>query len=90
MVMLFMILIYGKYGIIANIALISFGLITIAIYRLVPITLTLPGIAGFLLGMQNNFDFLFWIGMGITIYWFAYFFVHDIFIHQRIKFLWNS
>ena len=50
----------------------------------------LPGIAGLFLGMQNNFNFLFWIGLGITIYGFAYFFVHDIFIHQRFKFLRNS
>lgn len=27
----------------------------------------------------------FWIGMGITAYGFAYFMVHDIFIHQRFK-----
>ena len=50
----------------------------------------LPGIAGLFFGMQNNFNFLFWIGLGITIYGFAYFFVHDIFIHQRFKFLRNT
>ncbi len=33
---------------------------------------------------------LFWIGLGITIYGAAYFFVHDLFIHQRIKVLKNS
>lgn len=49
----------------------------------------LPGIAGLFLGMQQNYNFLFWIGLGITIYGIAYFFVHDIFIHQRIKFLRN-
>ena len=46
----------------------------------------LPGIAGLFFGMRNDFDFLFWIGLGITIYGFTYFFVHDIFIHQRFKF----
>lgn len=56
MVMLFMILIYGKYGLIANIALIIFGIITLAIYKLVPITLTLPGIAGFLLSVGMAVD----------------------------------
>ena len=50
----------------------------------------IPGIAGLFLGMQSDYNFLFWIGLGITIYGFAYFFVHDIFIHQRIKFLRNS
>ena len=47
----------------------------------------LPGIVGLFFGMQNNFNSLFWVGLGITIYGFAYFFVHDIFIHQRFKFL---
>ena len=50
-VMSFMGLYYGKMGIIANIALIIYGLITMAIYKLVPITLTLPGIAGFILSV---------------------------------------
>jgi len=49
----------------------------------------LPGIAGLFIGIQNNFNLFFWIGLGITIYGFAYFFVHDIFIHQRFKFLRN-
>ncbi|MDP3917769.1 MAG: protein translocase subunit SecD, partial [Candidatus Woesebacteria bacterium] len=56
MVSLFMILVYGKYGVIADIALIIFGLITLAIYKLVPITLTLPGIAGFLLSVGMAVD----------------------------------
>ncbi len=46
-----------------------------------------PGILLLWFGMQNNFNFLFWIGVGITIYGFTYFVVHDIFIHQRFKFL---
>ena len=49
----------------------------------------IPGIAGLFFGMQNGYNFLFWIGLGITIYGFTYFFVHEIFIHQRIKFLRN-
>ncbi|MFM9944191.1 MAG: beta-carotene hydroxylase [Bacteroidia bacterium] len=49
----------------------------------------LPGIAGLFFGMQSNFNFLFWIGLGITIYGFTYFLVHDIFIHQRFKILRN-
>ena len=46
----------------------------------------LPGIASLFVGLKNNFDAFFWIGLGITIYGFAYFFIHDIFIHQRFKF----
>jgi len=32
-----------------------------------------------------DLGFMFYIGIGITLYGFAYFFVHDIFIHQRFK-----
>jgi beta-carotene 3-hydroxylase len=47
----------------------------------------IPGILGLYFGLKNNFNLLFWIGLGITIYGFAYFLIHDIFIHQRFKFL---
>jgi beta-carotene 3-hydroxylase len=47
----------------------------------------LPGITGLFCGMSMDYNFLFWMGLGITIYGFAYFLVHDIFIHQRFKFL---
>jgi len=50
----------------------------------------LPGIAGLLFGKQQDYNFIFWIGLGITIYGFTYFLVHDIFIHQRFKFLRNA
>lgn len=50
----------------------------------------LPGIAGLFFGMQQGYNFPFWIGLGITLYGFAYFFVHDIFIHQRFKIFRNA
>lgn len=56
MVMIFMILAYGRFGIIANLALIVFGALTLAIYKLIPIVLTLPGIAGFLLTVGMAVD----------------------------------
>jgi beta-carotene 3-hydroxylase len=49
----------------------------------------LPGIAGLYWGLHNDFNFFFWIGLGITFYGFTYFVVHDIFIHQRFKLLRN-
>lgn len=49
----------------------------------------IPGIVGLLFGIKNDFNFLFWIGLGITLYGFTYFLVHDIFIHQRFKILRN-
>ncbi|WP_324721146.1 sterol desaturase family protein [Salinimicrobium sp. HB62] len=47
----------------------------------------IPGIVCLYLGMEAGYNFLFWIGLGITLYGTAYFFVHDIFIHQRFKIL---
>lgn len=56
----FMIIVYRKLGILADIALVIYGLITMAIYKLFPITLTLPGVAGFLLsiGMATDANIL--------------------------------
>lgn len=56
MVCLFMILLYGKYGVIADIGLVVFGVITLALYKLIPVVLTLPGIAGFLLSVGMAVD----------------------------------
>lgn len=46
----------------------------------------LPAIICFLIGF-DGFSTPFWIGLGITLYGIAYFFIHDLFIHQRIKVL---
>jgi len=56
MVLLFMILAYGKLGFFADLALIVFGLMTLALYKLIPVVLTLPGIAGFLLSVGMAVD----------------------------------
>lgn len=45
----------------------------------------LPTIALMYFGSLQNFNDLFFIGLGIMLYGMAYFFVHDIFIHQRLK-----
>lgn len=50
----------------------------------------LPAIWLIYLGMEGAYNYLFFIGLGITLYGMAYFFVHDIFIHQRIKILTNT
>jgi beta-carotene 3-hydroxylase len=41
-------------------------------------------------GMMNGNDFRLYIGIGIAVYGLAYFLVHDIFIHQRIKWFRRS
>ena len=56
MVLLFMILNYGRLGVVAGIALVIFGVITLALYKLFPVVLTLPGIAGFLLSVGMAVD----------------------------------
>lgn len=51
----------------------------------------LPGIALLALGsFIGSLHYLLFIGIGITAYGFTYFLVHDIFIHQRFKWLRNS
>lgn len=50
----------------------------------------LPAIALMLYGSLHGFNWTFYVGLGISIYGMAYFFVHDIFIHQRIPFLRNT
>lgn len=55
-VLLFMILYYGRLGVIASMALIIYGLISLAIFRGLPVVLTLPGIAGFILSIGMAVD----------------------------------
>ena len=55
-VMLFMALYYRLPGIIADFALILYALVTFALYRWIPVTLTLPGIAGFVLSIGVAVD----------------------------------
>ncbi len=50
----------------------------------------LPGIACLFFGLRQDYNFLFFIGLGITIYGLAYFLVHDVFIHQRFKMFRNT
>lgn len=56
LVALFMWLQYGRLGLIANAALILYGLLSFGVFRLFGITLTLPGIAGFLLSIGMAVD----------------------------------
>ena len=56
MVFVFMVLAYGRLGFIADLALLIFGVLTFALYKLIPVVLTLPGIAGFLLSVGMAVD----------------------------------
>lgn len=55
-VMIFMAAYYGWVGILADVALIIYTLLTFALFKLVPITLTLAGIAGFILSIGMAVD----------------------------------
>ncbi|MFN2166966.1 MAG: protein translocase subunit SecD, partial [Anaerolineae bacterium] len=55
-VLLFMAIYYRLPGLLADLALIIFVLINLSIFKLVPVTLTLPGIAGFLLATGTAVD----------------------------------
>jgi preprotein translocase subunit SecD len=56
MVIGFMAAYYGYLGILADIGLVIYGLLTLALYKLIPVTLTLPGVAGFLLSVGMAVD----------------------------------
>ncbi|MFM9148964.1 MAG: SecD/SecF family protein translocase subunit, partial [Solirubrobacterales bacterium] len=49
LVIIFLIAYYRFLGVVASLALLSYGLIFLALVKLIPITLTLPGIAGLVL-----------------------------------------
>lgn len=53
---LFMLIYYRLPGGIAVLAILTYGLITLTVYKLIPVTLTLPGIAGFLLSTGGALD----------------------------------
>jgi preprotein translocase subunit SecD len=56
LVMLFMILHYRLPGLVAAGALVYYALVVLAIFRLIPVTLTLAGIAGFVLSVGMAVD----------------------------------
>ncbi len=56
LVVLFMALYYRLPGLLADAALITYAAITFALFKLIPVTLTLPGIAGFVLSIGVAVD----------------------------------
>lgn len=55
-VIVFMIYLYRKEGVLASVALIIYAIITLFIFKFIPITLTLAGIAGFILSIGMAVD----------------------------------
>ncbi|HSB89798.1 MAG TPA: protein translocase subunit SecD [Anaerolineales bacterium] len=55
-IMTFMVLYYRLPGVIADLALLAYATITFALFKFIPITLTLPGVAGFVLSLGVAVD----------------------------------
>ena len=56
LVMLFMVLYYRMSGLVASLALIFYGTLILALFKLIPVTLTLAGIGGFVLSIGMAVD----------------------------------
>ena len=56
LVLLFMIAYYRLLGVLASLALIFYGVLVLAIFKLVPVTLTLAGLGGFILSIGMAVD----------------------------------
>jgi preprotein translocase subunit SecD len=56
LVVIFMIVYYRSLGVVAALALFVYGALSLAIFKLIPITLTLPGIAGFIISVGMAVD----------------------------------
>lgn len=50
----------------------------------------IPSFLCILFGALNNYAWYTWVGFGIMLYGMAYFLVHDVIIHQRIKWFTKS
>lgn len=55
-VILFMLLYYRLPGLLADVALVIYTLVVFALFKLIPVTLTVPGIAGFVLSIGMAVD----------------------------------
>ncbi len=55
-IVVFMVVLYGRLGVIASVALTIYTLLVLSLFRLIPVTLTLAGIAGFILSIGIAVD----------------------------------
>lgn len=55
-VLVFLVFLYGRMGFFASIGLIIYSIVTLAIFKFIPVVLTLPGIAGFILSIGMATD----------------------------------
>lgn len=50
----------------------------------------IPSILLFYFGVDGGLNYLFFIGLGFMVYGFCYFTIHDVLIHQRLKWFKNT
>lgn len=55
-IVIFMSVFYGRLGILASVALVLYTLFVLALFKIIPVTLTLAGIAGFILSIGMAVD----------------------------------
>jgi len=89
LVVLFLIFRYGKLGVLAGVALFIYSVLTLAIFKLIPVVLTLPGIAGFILsiGMATDANILVFERVKEEIFWGK---PRNLAIHLGFDRAWNS
>ncbi|MFC1756211.1 protein translocase subunit SecD [Patescibacteria group bacterium] len=60
LVLIFMVYMYKRFGILASFSLVAYTIIVMAVFKLIPVVLTLPGIAGLVLsiGMASDANIL--------------------------------
>lgn len=56
LVIAFMVVYYRLPGVVASMALLFYAVLTFALFKLIPVTLTLPGVAGFILSLGMAVD----------------------------------
>jgi preprotein translocase subunit SecD len=56
LIILFMIIYYRVSGLVACLALVVYAVLTLAVFKLIPVVLTLPGIAGFIVSVGMGVD----------------------------------
>jgi len=71
LVLLFLIFKYGKLGLLASFALCMYTALVLAIFKIIPVVLTLPGIAGFVLsvGMATDANILIFERIKEELFW---------------------
>jgi preprotein translocase subunit SecD len=71
LVFVFLVFKYGRLGVVSGIALVIYSFIVLAIFKLIPVVLTLPGIAGFVLsiGMATDANILIFERIKEELFW---------------------